>query len=168
MICPWQREYSNLYSGSPVLSAPSSLRLDLTCANSSRADSISWVLKEREASWPTPAPGRPAVRAAAGHWACGAARWRPPALVASGAVWTNASVPASPSSGAHCATRKHPGQHENGDGLCLTANNQLINAYENRNVLVSFVTICGHKTHVVQFSICDSECVWPGVLVGSG
>ena len=62
----------------------------------------------RGADSPRPAPGRPAVQEGEGLRACGAERSHPPALVASGAVWTSVSEPAILSSAAHYVTLTHP------------------------------------------------------------
>lgn len=55
-----------------------------------------------------PAPGRPVVQEEGGLRVCGAERSHPPALVASGAVWTNVSEPVILSSVAHYVTLTHP------------------------------------------------------------
>ncbi len=69
---------------------------------------VSLVLKGQGADSQRPAPGRPVVREGGGLRVCGAERSHPPALVASGAVWTSVSEPAILSSVAHYVTLTHP------------------------------------------------------------
>lgn len=69
---------------------------------------VNLALKELGADLLRPAPERRGVLEEGGLRVYGAGRSHPPALAASGAVWSSVSEPVALSSVAHCAVLTHP------------------------------------------------------------